>query len=159
VFATASNLWICGQLTTTGISTLHLTQLNKVERGGQYEGDPDCWRQPVYSSLYPSSAGRRSDFKVCGEAENGREAIAMAQRLRPDAVVLDLVIPVVNGLDAARDIRCSVPETRLILFSGYAEELADFEMQSAGFAAQVSKDENIAARVQKMRGLFCSSAP
>jgi DNA-binding NarL/FixJ family response regulator len=83
----------------------------------------------------------------------------MAQRLRPDAVVLDLVIPVVNGLDAARDIRCSVPETRLILFSGYAEELADFEMQSAGFAAQVSKDENIAALVQEMRGLFCSSAP
>jgi DNA-binding NarL/FixJ family response regulator len=100
----------------------------------------------------------QTDLRVCGEAENGREAIEMARRLRPDVVLLDLVMPVMNGLDAAREIRRSVPETRLVLFSGYANELTDSEMQLAGFAAQVSKGENIAALVGKTRSLFCSAA-
>jgi len=43
---------------------------------------------------------RESDFEVCGEAENGKEAIAKALELHPDLIVLDLSMPVMNGLDA-----------------------------------------------------------
>ena len=42
---------------------------------------------------------RETDFRVCGEAENGKEAIAKAMELRPDLIVLDLSMPVMNGLD------------------------------------------------------------
>jgi DNA-binding NarL/FixJ family response regulator len=101
---------------------------------------------------------QQSDFEVCGEAENGLQAIEMAERLRPDAVVLDLAMPVMNGLDAAREIRRSVPEARLVLFSGYAEELNDLEMRSAGFAAQVSKTENIATLIGKARDVLSDPA-
>jgi YesN/AraC family two-component response regulator len=45
---------------------------------------------------------REEDFTVCGEAANGREAIAKALELHPDLIVLDLSMPVMNGLDAAR---------------------------------------------------------
>jgi len=97
------------------------------------------------------------DFEVCGEAENGQQAIEMTERLRPDAVLLDLVMPVMNGLDAAREISRAQPHTRLVLFSGYVSELTHSEVQSAGFAAQVCKGENIAALVGKTRDLFCST--
>jgi two-component system, NarL family, response regulator NreC len=95
------------------------------------------------------------DFEVCGEAENGREALEMAQQLQPDAILLDLAMPVMNGLDAARVLSRSMPETTLILFSSYTSELPDLEAQSAGFAAQVSKSENIATLIGKARELLC----
>ena len=100
----------------------------------------------------------QSDLQVCGEAENGREAIETAQRLRPDVIVLDLVMPVMNGLEAARVLNRSMPESRLILFSSYASELPDSEARSAGFSAQVSKSENIASLIQKARNLLLDQA-
>lgn len=48
---------------------------------------------------------REEDFEVCGEAENGKDAIKKAQALRPDLIVLDLLMPVMNGLDAARVLK------------------------------------------------------
>ncbi len=55
-----------------------------------------------------------ADFDVCGEAENGREAIEKAQELRPDLIVLDLSMPVMNGIDAARVLRRLMPAVPLI---------------------------------------------
>jgi len=48
---------------------------------------------------------REGDFEVCGEAENGKDAIKKAQELRPDLIVLDLSMPVMNGFDAARTLK------------------------------------------------------
>jgi len=52
---------------------------------------------------------READFEVCGEAENGREAIEKAQRLHPDLIVMDLSMPVMNGIDAARVLKGMMP--------------------------------------------------
>jgi YesN/AraC family two-component response regulator len=95
------------------------------------------------------------DLEVCGEAENGRDAVEMAQRLHPDAILLDLAMPIMNGLDAARLLSRLMPQTTLILFSGYSSELPDPEARSAGFAAQVSKSENIATLIGTARELLC----
>jgi YesN/AraC family two-component response regulator len=54
------------------------------------------------------------DFDVCGEAENGRDAIEIAENIRPDLIILDLTMPVMNGLDAAHALKNSLPETKLI---------------------------------------------
>jgi YesN/AraC family two-component response regulator len=51
-----------------------------------------------------------SDFEVCEEAENGREAIEKAERLKPDLIVLDLSMPVMTGLDAALVLKSVLPE-------------------------------------------------
>jgi chemotaxis response regulator CheB len=47
-------------------------------------------------------------FEVCGEAENGREGSKMAQELRPDPIVMDLLMPVMNGMDVARAIGAAI---------------------------------------------------
>ena len=58
-----------------------------------------------------------ADFEVAGEAENGREAVEKAVNLKPDLVILDLAMPVMNGFDAARELRKVVPDTKIILFT------------------------------------------
>ena len=63
---------------------------------------------------------REPDFEVCGEAENGKEAIEKAWELHPDLIVLDLAMPVMNGLEAARVLRCLMPTVTLIMYSAFA---------------------------------------
>jgi DNA-binding NarL/FixJ family response regulator len=59
----------------------------------------------------------RLDIEVCGEAVNGKEAIAKAKELQPDLIILDISMPVLSGFDAARQIRKIVPEARILMFS------------------------------------------
>jgi DNA-binding NarL/FixJ family response regulator len=80
-------------------------------------------------------------FEVCGDAENGREAIEKAAELRPDLIVMDLSMPVVNGLDATRGIKRIMPSVPVILFSGYSDILAQEEARSAGISTLVPKSE------------------
>lgn len=54
-------------------------------------------------------------LEICGEAENGRQAVDRVQELRPDLVILDITMPVMNGLEAAREIRKLRPSTKIIL--------------------------------------------
>lgn len=56
-------------------------------------------------------------WAVCGEAANGKEAVEKARQLAPDVVVLDFAMPVMNGIEAARQIRAVHPNTALILCS------------------------------------------
>jgi|HubBroStandDraft_6_1064221.scaffolds.fasta_scaffold47371_3 two-component system chemotaxis response regulator CheY len=90
-------------------------------------------------------------FEVCGEAENGREAVAKAQELHPDLVLLDLSMPVMNGLDATRVLKRLMPEVPVIMFSGYSDSLTEKEARSAGVLALVSKSEHISVLLGKVR--------
>src|SRR5882724_541623 len=63
-----------------------------------------------------------ADWHVCGEAGNGREAVEMTIRLAPEVVVLDLTMPELNGLDAAKDIRATVPATEILIFTMHESE-------------------------------------
>jgi len=63
----------------------------------------------------------REGYKVNAEAENGREAVNLALRLRPDVAILDIIMPILNGLDAAREIICDMPGTRTILLTMHNE--------------------------------------
>lgn len=80
-------------------------------------------------------------WTVCGEAANGREAVRLAQELRPDLVVLDVTMPEMNGLEATRAIRSSVPGTEVILLTVHdSDQLLDQAM-SAGARGYVLKDD------------------
>src|ERR1035438_3638675 len=57
------------------------------------------------------------DFEISGEAENGRDAVEKAENLNPNLIVLDLVMPVMTGLDAAPLLRKLLPDTPIILFT------------------------------------------
>ena len=57
----------------------------------------------------------RPNWKICGEAEDGREAISMATDLRPDLIVLDFKMPLTDGLQAAQEIGRSLPATPIVM--------------------------------------------
>lgn len=80
-------------------------------------------------------------FEVCGEAENGREGIEKAQELRPDLIVMDLSMPVMNGMDATRAIRRIMPDVPIVLLSGHSDLLMLNEARSVGISVVVSKTE------------------
>jgi DNA-binding NarL/FixJ family response regulator len=79
------------------------------------------------------------DFEVCGEAENGRVAIAMAERLRPDMIVLDLSMPVMNGLEAAKVLHTMMPETPILMYTSFANENLPQEALAAGVSKVAMK--------------------
>lgn len=83
------------------------------------------------------------DLQVCGEASNGRETVELALELKPDIVVLDLTMPELNGIEATRLIKKSLPESEILIFTMHeAEEmiLSAFEAGARGFVLK-SDDE------------------
>jgi len=78
-------------------------------------------------------------WQVCGEAENGRQAVEKARELRPDLIILDLTMPEMNGLEAARHIRSSTPDAKIVIFSMHESPQVRKETRDAGANAFVSK--------------------
>jgi DNA-binding NarL/FixJ family response regulator len=82
-----------------------------------------------------------SGWKIVGEAATGREAVALAQELKPDVVVLDIGMPELNGLDAARQIKQALPETEIAIFSAVESEQVVHEVFAAGARAYLLKSD------------------
>lgn len=101
---------------------------------------------------------QEADFLVCGEAENGKEAIKKAQELRPDLIVLDLSMPVMNGFDAARILKRLMPTVPLIMYSAFGDKLAEKQARLIGISEVVSKSEHVSVLIHKARGLLYSAA-
>jgi DNA-binding NarL/FixJ family response regulator len=80
-----------------------------------------------------------TDWDVCGEAENGAVAVQIVQAKSPDVVILDLAMPVMNGLEAARQISKIAPETAMVMFTMYANEPLKKEARAAGIREVVAK--------------------
>src|SRR5580698_427369 len=80
---------------------------------------------------------RELDFKVCALAENGRMAIQKAQDLHPDVILLDLAMPVMNGLEAARALKRLMSDVPIGLFSAYADSFSDRETYLEGVTVLV----------------------
>jgi two-component system response regulator NreC len=78
-------------------------------------------------------------FEVVGEASDGHEAVKLARTLQPDVAVLDLVMPLLNGLDAGREIHEACPPTKVILLTSRHEEQVVLEALQAGIRACVLK--------------------
>jgi DNA-binding NarL/FixJ family response regulator len=79
------------------------------------------------------------DVKVIGEAENGQQAVAAAQRLRPDVVLLDLAMRLLNGVEAARQIAREVPTARVLILSSYSDGQHVRQAVAAGVAGYLMK--------------------
>ena len=80
-----------------------------------------------------------TDWNVCGEAENGAIAVEIVQAKSPDVVILDLAMPVMNGLEAARQISKIAPHTAMVMFTMYANEPLKTEARAAGIREVVAK--------------------
>lgn len=89
--------------------------------------------------------------EVVGEARNGAEAIELVEDLRPDVVVMDLKMPIMDGVEATRTLRYRFPDLEIILFSGSDDPIAHDEMLQAGADASVDKDhlDELVVRLEK----------
>lgn len=83
------------------------------------------------------------DLDVLGDVSNGREAAAVAEKLLPDVVLMDVVMPGLNGLDATRQIRKRCPNTRVLILSGYEEDEQIIEALRAGASGYLVKESDI----------------
>lgn len=96
---------------------------------------------------------REGDFEICGEAENGREAIEKAQQLQPDLIVTDLSMPVMNGLEETRILKKLMPAVPVIIFTAHYDPVVEREAAVAGVSAVVSKSQPTAVLIATARSL------
>ena len=78
-------------------------------------------------------------FKACVEAENGEQALRVAQEFHPDIITLDLSMPVMNGMEAAAKLRKMLPKAPIIMFTLYGDGLSQTEAAKSGVNLVLSK--------------------
>jgi DNA-binding NarL/FixJ family response regulator len=92
-------------------------------------------------------------FQVAGEASNGRDAIATCQRVRPDVAVLDISMPLLNGLDAAQEIIKERPEVKIVLLTAFTHERYVLESLRHGVTGYLLKENAADELVQAVRAV------
>ena len=96
----------------------------------------------------------RNDIEICGEAVDGLETLEKAQRLKPDLVLLDLVMPEINGAEVASILKNKMPNIRIILFTMYSERIGKFLSSAIGVDAVLSKPDGMTNIVESINSLF-----
>ena len=82
---------------------------------------------------------RSGEFEVVGEAGDGEAAVRVAQSLKPEVIVMDVMMPIKNGIDACREIADALPDTRVLILTAAAEEDAVIEAIAAGATGYLQK--------------------
>jgi DNA-binding NarL/FixJ family response regulator len=94
------------------------------------------------------------DIEVIGEAETGRQAVQMIRKLRPAVVVMDIAMPLLNGLEATRQIRKDLPNTKVLILSAhsddaYVEQVA--ALGAAGFLLKQTSSHELATAIREVQ--------
>src|SRR6266496_4428886 len=94
------------------------------------------------------------DIEVVGEAESGRQAVRLTKKLRPAVVVMDIAMPLLNGLEATRQIRKDFPDTKVLILSAhsddaYVEQVAT--LSAAGFLLKQTSSPILAKAIREVQ--------
>jgi DNA-binding NarL/FixJ family response regulator len=93
------------------------------------------------------------DMEVVGEAENGEQAVAMAKKHAPDVVIMDLAMPLMNGLTATKQILRAVPNAKVIVLSSYSDDKCVKDMLDAGATGFLMKESASTELAQAVRNV------
>jgi DNA-binding NarL/FixJ family response regulator len=96
---------------------------------------------PVVRKMVRATLQNQPNVEICGEATNGAEAIEQARRSNPDVVVLNISMPVLNGLEAARVIRTELPRSAIVILSSKADKKFVEEARKVGVQVYVAKSK------------------
>jgi NarL family two-component system response regulator LiaR len=96
----------------------------------------------------------KRDIQVIGEAGDGAEAVAQAQALHPDVILMDLVMPRMDGIQATREITARQPETRVLVLTSFAADEQVFPAIQAGALGYLLKDSGPQELVQAIRQVY-----
>jgi len=94
------------------------------------------------------------DYEVCAEAANGVQAVELARKLSPDLIVLDITMPLMNGLEAARMIRVFAPATPIVILSVHKSKQLMEEAKKVGVLGYVTK-EDVVEQLTRAAELAC----
>ena len=97
--------------------------------------------------------GAQADMEIVGEAGNGREAIQLAEELRPDIVVMDVAMPELNGIEATRRLVAALPHTRVVALSMHKDSVYVRETLRAGARGYLLKDSPAGDLVTAVRSV------
>ena len=95
------------------------------------------------------------EFEVVGQAGDGEEAVRVAAKVCPDLVVMDVMMPRKDGVEACRDIIEAAPETRVVMLTVANEETAVLEAVAAGATGYLQKETDRERLLSTLRGVFC----
>ena len=96
----------------------------------------------------------RTDYEICGEAANGAEAVSKALELKPDLILLDVAMPMLNGVEVASVLAGSMPDLPIVLYTMYSEMLGLSLATAVGAKAVVSKADGISKLLECVKGLL-----
>lgn len=99
--------------------------------------------------------GYSEDIEVVGEARNGQEAVEVVERLRPDVVLMDINMPVMNGIDATHEITRRFPETRVIVLTQYEEQqyiVPLLEANASGLITKRAEGSEVISAIRTVAG-------
>jgi DNA-binding NarL/FixJ family response regulator len=102
---------------------------------------------------------REAEWSVCGEAVNGRDGIDKASQLRPDLIVMDLIMPSLNGIEASRMIKRLLPSIPIVMFTTFTDSFLTKEALSAGVDAVIPKIEGATTLIHSIKRLIVSELP
>ena len=106
-----------------------------------------------------------ADLEVVGEANNGKHAVTLVKKLRPDLVLMDVSMPLLNGLEATRQILKAHPATKILMLSAHSDEAYIIESLNAGAKGYLLKHSSIEMVCQAIRdvhqgkNVFSASIP
>jgi two-component system, NarL family, response regulator NreC len=101
---------------------------------------------------------REPDFSVVGEASNGREAIEAADRDHPDAIIMDIAMPILNGIEATKRITTNHPKIAVIILSVHSDEAYILRALKAGARGYLLKDSAETDLIQAVRAVAAGKA-
>ncbi|HDH09945.1 MAG TPA: response regulator transcription factor [Chloroflexi bacterium] len=99
-----------------------------------------------------------ADIEVVGEAADGKEAVEKAERLHPDVILMDLVMPGMDGIEATRRITTRQPEIRILVLTSFAEDEKVFPALKAGALGYLLKDAGPEELVRAIRQVYCGES-
>jgi DNA-binding NarL/FixJ family response regulator len=109
---------------------------------------------PEIRKLVRTYFDRETDFRICGEAVDGLDAIEKASQLNPDLIILDESMPRMDGLHAARILHSADTEVPIILFTLHADTISAVDASGAGIALVVSKIHGMSVLAEQVGSLL-----
>ncbi len=91
------------------------------------------------------------DIEIVGQASNGQEAVDLALRVRPDVILMDMQMPILNGIGATRRLKQSLPECRVIMLTTFNDNETIFDALRAGAVGYLLKDVSSAQLAESIR--------
>jgi DNA-binding NarL/FixJ family response regulator len=113
---------------------------------------------PMIRKLVRQCFESQPEWEVCGEAENGKEAIEKAKELSPNVIILDLSMPIMSGLEAAAVLNKLMPAVPIVLFTSFIAKGLEEEAHSAGICKVMAKEGPLSNLIKAVRSVAVRAA-